>query len=83
MPIRKQFDYLVKKQYRYGYTVFFNINICRNNLDDVRKLTEIAHDNGISTDYHIYETPLVTPSTSTSSTARTMRPTSRQTTGGA
>src|SRR6266404_6743462 len=26
-PIRHHFDYLVKKQYSYGYTVFFNINI--------------------------------------------------------
>jgi MoaA/NifB/PqqE/SkfB family radical SAM enzyme len=58
-PIREQFDYLVKKQYRYGYTVFFNINICRNNLDDVRMLTEIAHERGISTDYHINESPLI------------------------
>src|SRR5499427_9071372 len=58
-PIRKSFEYLVKKQYRYGYTVFLNINICRNNLDDVRELTEIAHDNKISTDYHINEEPLV------------------------
>ncbi len=53
------FEYLLKKQYRYGYTVFLNINICRNNLDDVRALTEIAHANLISTDYHINETPLI------------------------
>ncbi len=59
MPIRGHFDYLIKKQYRYGYTVFFNINICRNNLDDVRRLTEIAHENGISTDYHINEAPII------------------------
>ena len=59
VPVRKYFDYLVKKQYRYGYSVFFNINICRNNLDDVRQLTEIAHDNGIATDYHLNETPLI------------------------
>jgi len=58
-PIRPYFEYLVKKQYRYGYTVFFNINICRNNLDDVKALTEIAHEHKISTDYHINETPLV------------------------
>lgn len=58
-PIRPYFEYLVKKQYRYGYTVFFNINICRNNLDDVRELTEIAHEYKISTDYHINEMPLV------------------------
>jgi MoaA/NifB/PqqE/SkfB family radical SAM enzyme len=58
-PIRTYFDYLVKKQYRYGYTVFLNINICRNNLDDVKQLTEIAHANAISTDYHINEMPLL------------------------
>jgi MoaA/NifB/PqqE/SkfB family radical SAM enzyme len=58
-PIRSYFDYLVKKQYRYGYTVFFNINICHNNLDDVKELTEIAHANKISTDYHINESPLL------------------------
>ncbi len=58
-PVRSQFEYLVNKQYRYGYTVFFNINICRNNLDDVRMLTEIAHEHKISTDYHINESPLI------------------------
>jgi pyruvate-formate lyase-activating enzyme len=58
-PIRSYFQHLVKRQYRYGYTVFFNINICRNNLDDVLQLTEIAHDYGISTDYHINEMPLI------------------------
>ncbi len=59
--IRSQFDYLVRKQYRYGYTVFLNINICRNNLDDVKQLTEIARDNRIATDYHINERPLRAP----------------------
>jgi MoaA/NifB/PqqE/SkfB family radical SAM enzyme len=58
-PIRPYFEYLIKKQYRYGYTVFFNINICHNNLDDVRELTEIARANGISTDYHLNERPLL------------------------
>jgi MoaA/NifB/PqqE/SkfB family radical SAM enzyme len=58
-PIRSHFEHLVRKQYRYGYTVFFNINICRNNLDDVKALTEIAHEYKISTDYHINESPLV------------------------
>jgi len=57
-PIRNYFNYLIKRQYRYGFTVFFNINICRNNLVDVRELTEIAHDSGISTDYHINESPM-------------------------
>ena len=57
-PIRPYFDYLVKRQRYYGYTVMFNINICHNNMDDVKELTEIAHDNGIATDYHINETPM-------------------------
>jgi len=58
VPIRSYFDYLVKKQYRYGYSVFLNINICGNNMEDVRLLTEIAHDSGVATDYHICETPM-------------------------
>lgn len=57
-PIRPYFDYLVKRQHYYGYTVMFNINITRINMDDVKELTEIAHDNGIATDYHINETPM-------------------------
>ncbi len=58
-PVRKHFEYLLKKQYSYGYTVFLNINITRINMDDVRQLTEIAHDYGIATDYHINESPLM------------------------
>ncbi len=58
-PVRKYFDYLVRKQYRYGYSVFFNINICRTNLEDVRLLTEIARDHAIATDYHINESPMI------------------------
>ena len=57
--VAKNFDYLVRRQYRYGYTLFFNINICRTNLDDVRQLTQIAHDHGIATTYHINETPMM------------------------
>src|SRR5207237_804046 len=49
-PIRPYFEYLVKRQHHYGYTVMFNINICRNNMDDDKELTEIAHDAGIPTD---------------------------------
>jgi MoaA/NifB/PqqE/SkfB family radical SAM enzyme len=56
--MRPNFEYLLKKQYRYGYMVFFNICICRNNLDDVKRLTEIAHECGIATDYHICESPM-------------------------
>lgn len=60
-PIRSHFDHLVKRQYRYGYTVFFNMNICRNNMDDVRALTEIAREHRIATDYHINEPPMLEP----------------------
>jgi MoaA/NifB/PqqE/SkfB family radical SAM enzyme len=59
VPIRQYFNHLVRKQYKYGYCVFLNINICRNNLEDVRMLTELAHDNGIATDYHICESPMM------------------------
>jgi MoaA/NifB/PqqE/SkfB family radical SAM enzyme len=58
-PIRKNFEYLIKKQYVYGFSVFFNINITRINLADVKELTEIAHDAGIATDYHINEAPML------------------------
>lgn len=58
-PIRPYFEYLVKKQYSYGYTVFLNINITRRNLEDVVQLTEIAHQYGIATDYHINESPMM------------------------
>ena len=39
--------------------VFLNINICRNNLEDVKRLTEWAHDHRIATDYHINESPML------------------------
>jgi MoaA/NifB/PqqE/SkfB family radical SAM enzyme len=58
VPIRSYFDYLVRKQYKYGFSVFLNINICRNNLDDVEQLTELARDHGIATDYHVCESPM-------------------------
>ncbi len=58
-PIRSYFDHLVRRQYRYGYSVFFNMNICRNNLDDIRELTEIAREHRIATDYHICESPMI------------------------
>ncbi len=57
-PIRSYFEYLLKKQYVYGFSVFFNINITRINLDDVKQLTEVAYDAGIATDYHINESPM-------------------------
>jgi MoaA/NifB/PqqE/SkfB family radical SAM enzyme len=59
VPIEEKLEYLLKKQYVYGYMVFFNINICRNNHDDVKKLTEWAHEHRIATDYHINESPML------------------------
>jgi MoaA/NifB/PqqE/SkfB family radical SAM enzyme len=57
--IRPYFEYLVEQRKRYGYTVVFNINICRTNMEDVKQLTEIAHDYGIYSDYHIVESPML------------------------
>jgi MoaA/NifB/PqqE/SkfB family radical SAM enzyme len=57
LGIEPQFRYLVQQQAKYGYLIFFNINICGNNVRDVRLLTEIAHQNGIGTDYHLNELP--------------------------
>lgn len=55
--IKDQFEYLVEKEKDYGYITFFNINITHNNIEDAKKLTEIAHEYGIATDYHINEPP--------------------------
>ena len=59
VPVQKNLEYIMKKQYVYGYMVFFNINICRNNTEDVRKITEYARQHRIATDYHINETPML------------------------
>lgn len=59
VPARKNIEHLLRKQYVYDYMVFFNINICRNNLEDVKQLTEFAHEHRIATDYHINETPML------------------------
>jgi MoaA/NifB/PqqE/SkfB family radical SAM enzyme len=58
LAIEPQFRYLVERKEEYGYLVFFNINICRTNIRDVKLLTEIAHENRIGTDYHLNEPPL-------------------------
>ncbi len=57
--VKPQFEYLVRQRERYGYVVFFNINITSQNIEDVRELTEIAHDYNIGTDYHINEPPVI------------------------
>lgn len=59
IPVQKNFEHILRKQYVYGYMVFFNINICRNNTQDVRQLTEYAREHRIATDYHINETPML------------------------
>ena len=57
--IKPQFEYLVQQEHKYGYITFFNINITENNVEDVIKLTELAHGYGIASDYHINEPPLI------------------------
>jgi MoaA/NifB/PqqE/SkfB family radical SAM enzyme len=59
IPVERNLEYLLKKQYVYGYMVFFNMNICRNNMEDIRQLTEYARAHRIATDYHINETPML------------------------
>jgi len=59
VPARKNLEHLIRKQHVYGYMVFFNINICRNNHDDVRQITEYARAHRLATDYHINETPML------------------------
>ena len=59
VPARRNLEHIMRKQYVYGYLVFFNINICRNNLEDVRQLTDFAHEHRLATDYHINETPML------------------------
>jgi MoaA/NifB/PqqE/SkfB family radical SAM enzyme len=58
-PIKENFEYMVKMQRHYGYNSFLNINITRINLEDVRKLTEIACQYNLATDYHINESPMM------------------------
>src|ERR1035441_2206084 len=53
--IRGNFDYLVRLQSRYGYTVFLSINITRFNGADGKLLTEFSRENGIGTAYHLCE----------------------------
>lgn len=59
VPAQRNLEYLMSKQYAYGYMVFFNMNICRNNLEDIRRLTEYARDHRLATDYHLNETPML------------------------
>ncbi|HET8668556.1 MAG TPA: radical SAM protein [Terriglobales bacterium] len=59
VPVEKNLEHVLRKQYVYDYMVFFNINICRNNHEDVKKITEFARARRVATDYHINETPML------------------------
>ena len=59
VPAQRNLEHLIRKQYVYGYMVFFNMNICRNNLEDIRLLTEYAREHRLATDYHLNETPML------------------------
>jgi MoaA/NifB/PqqE/SkfB family radical SAM enzyme len=59
VPVRANLEHIIRKQYVYGYLVFFNMNICRNNLEEIRQVTEFARENRLATDYHINETPML------------------------
>jgi MoaA/NifB/PqqE/SkfB family radical SAM enzyme len=59
VPAQRNLEYLLRKQYVHGYMVFFNMNICRNNLEDIKQLTEYARAHRVATDYHINETPMI------------------------
>jgi MoaA/NifB/PqqE/SkfB family radical SAM enzyme len=57
--IKSQFEWLVEREKKYGFITFLNINITDRNFDDVKALTELAHERGVPTDYHINEPPLI------------------------
>jgi MoaA/NifB/PqqE/SkfB family radical SAM enzyme len=59
VPARSNLEYLMRKQYAHRYLVFFNMNICRNNLEDIRMLTEYAREHRLATDYHLNESPML------------------------
>jgi len=58
-PIRPYFDYLLNNQRRYCYQVFLNVCITRTNMEDVKLLTELAHEHAIGIDFHIVESPML------------------------
>ena len=58
-PIRPYFDYLLKVQKKYQIATFFNVCICRTNMEEVKELTRMAKDLDIGIDFHIVESPLI------------------------
>lgn len=59
VPIKENFEYMVKMQRHYGYSAFININITRINIEDTKRLTELGREYNIATDYHINEEPMI------------------------
>jgi MoaA/NifB/PqqE/SkfB family radical SAM enzyme len=58
-PIRPYFDYALKVGKKYQMSTFFNVCICRTNMNEVRELTNMARDLDIGIDFHIVESPLI------------------------
>src|SRR5438105_1799033 len=46
-PIKPYFEYLMKNERKYCVQTFFNVCICRTNIEDVKQLTEMARDYNI------------------------------------
>ena len=58
-PVRPYFDYFMKVQKKHAMSIFFNVCICRTNIEDVKELTRLAKDLDLGIDYHIVESPLI------------------------
>lgn len=59
VPVRRYFDYLIHKTVQVRIHRVLQHEHLQNNIGDIRQLTGIAHDNGIATDYHINESPMI------------------------
>jgi len=46
---KRIWNHIWRKQYVDGYLGLFNMKICRNNTEDIRKLTEYAPDHRVAT----------------------------------
>jgi MoaA/NifB/PqqE/SkfB family radical SAM enzyme len=49
----------MKNERRYCIQTFFNVCICRTNIEDVKQLTELSREYDIGIDFHIVESPLI------------------------
>jgi pyruvate-formate lyase-activating enzyme len=79
LPIQPYLRRLLRKQYGYGYMVFLNINICRNNIDDVRQLTEWAHAHRIARTITSTKLPCWSRTTTLSTCMTILRTSARKT----